>query len=221
MPAPVVIADDHQLVRAGFVALIERMPGFELVGEAETGWQAIDLIKQKAPRLVLLDISMPELNGLDALEVIQRLDPPPATIMISMYEEHEYVRRALDRGASGYLLKDAAVAELELALRAASRGEVYLSPKIAGAAVSAKRSGDAQSRTPLDKLTRRQRQVLQLLVEGRRTRDIAARLNVSVKTVESHRSNLAARLGVSDLPGMTRIAIRYGLISDDDPGAHP
>ena len=212
----IIIGDDHQLVRAGFAALIERMADFELVAEAATGWQVIDLVKQKRPDLVLLDVSMPELNGLDALELIQRLDRPPKTIMISMHEESEYARRALDRGASGYILKDSAVPELEIALRAATRSEIYLSPRIAGAVLDDRRKPGGGAGSPLDRLTRRQRQVFQLLVEGRRTREIAARLNVSVKTVESHRSNLAHRLGVSDLPGMTRLAIRYGLIPEEN-----
>lgn len=219
MTYSIVIGDDHQLVRAGFAALIERMADFELVAQAGTGWQVIDLVKQRRPDLVLLDVSMPELNGLDALEVIQKLDRPPRTIMISMYEESEYARRALEKGASGYILKDSAVPELEVALRAATRGEIYLCPRIAGAVLEDRRKPGGAAGSPLERLTRRQRQVFQLLVEGHRTREIAARLNISVKTVESHRSNLAARLGVSDLPGMTRIAIRYGLIPDEDSGA--
>jgi len=209
----VLIGDDHQLVRAGFVALIERMQDFELIGEAATGWQVIDLVKQKRPDIVLLDISMPELNGLDTLDVIRKLDRPPMTIMVSMHEESEYARRALDRGASGYILKDSAVPELEVALRAATRGEIYLCPRIAGGVLSADRERRAGHSTPLDRLTRRQRQVFQLLVEGYKTREIAERLNISIKTVESHRTNLTRRLGVSDLPGMTRLAIRYGLVS--------
>lgn len=215
MTFSVIIGDDHQLVRAGFAALIERMTDFELVGEAGTGWQVIDLVKHKRPDLVLLDVSMPELNGLDALELLGKLDPAPKTIMISMYEESEYAIRALDQGASGYILKDSAVPELEVALRAATRGEIYLCPRIAGSVLASRKAAGGGRGSPLDRLTRRQRQVFQLLVEGRGTREIAERLNISIKTVESHRSNLAARLGISDLPGMTRLAIRHGLITDE------
>lgn len=219
MKYTVVIGDDHQLVRAGFVALLERMNEFELVGEAGTGWCVIELVKKHRPDLLLLDISMPELNGLEVLEMLATMEQAPKSIVISVHEESEYALRALDRGASGYLLKDSAASELEVAMRAAMRGGVYLCPRIAALVLSADRAGRSGTKTPLDRLTRRQRQVFQLLVEGYRTREIAERLNVSVKTVESHRANLANRLGVSDLPGMTRLALRYGLISDQNSGS--
>ncbi len=214
MVCQVVIGDDHHLVRAGFAALIERMTEFELAGEAATGWEVIELVRKIRPHLLLLDISMPELNGLEVLDTFAAMDGAPRTIVISVHDESAYAQRALDSGAAGYLLKDSAAPELELAMRAAMRGEVYLSPRIAASVLTARRNGDSGHRSPLDQLTRRQRQVLQLLAEGYRTRDIAEKLNVSIKTVETHRSNIAGRLGVSDLPTMTRLALRYGLISD-------
>lgn len=214
MKYSVVIGDDHQLVRAGFAALVRQLDEFELIGEAGTGWDVIDRVRTHRPDLLLLDINMPELNGLDVLDVLAGLDLPTKTIVISIHDEPEFVRRALRRGASGYLLKDCAAVDFELALKAVARGQVYLHPAIAGHLLHGGEAGDAEPSNPLDQLTCRQRQVLQLIAEGFRTREIAERLSLSVKTVETHRSNLSQRLGVGDVSGLVRLALKHGLVGD-------
>ena len=209
----VILADDHALVRAGIRALLEKLPGIEVVGEADNGREALQLIKTSAPNLILLDISMAELGGLEALPRIVKDFPGVKVIILSAHANEEYVIRALRSGAAGYMLKDAATAELELAIRSVSENKTYLSPSISRAALDSylERMGDVVS--PLEQLTSRQREILQLIGEGKNTKEIASNLEISVKTVESHRLQLMDRLHIHDVPGLVRFAIRTGLVS--------
>lgn len=207
----VVLADDHVLVRRGMRALVEQMAGVEVIGEAADGREVLDLVKRLRPHVVLMDISMPELNGLDAAALLQRDFPEVRTILLSMHADERYVARALGVGASGYVLKSADAMELELAIRAAVRGESYLSPAVARTVMKGDLAGEND--VPL---SARQREVLQLIAEGNSTKTIAAKLSVSVKTVESHRANLMQRLGIHDVPGLVRYAIRTGIVGSGE-----
>lgn len=211
----VLLADDHRLVRAGIRSLLEQIPGVEVIGEAGTGREALDLIKSELPNLVLMDIAMTEMSGLEALPRIVKNFPTVSVIILSAHANEEYVIRALRRGAMGYMLKDAATMELELAIRSVAQGKTYLSPSISRTVIESylQRMGDEAS--PLELLTERQREILQLIAEGKTTKAIAGSLNISVKTVEAHRLQLMARLDIHDVPGLVRYAIRSGLISPD------
>jgi DNA-binding NarL/FixJ family response regulator len=209
----VLLADDHALVRAGIRALIEKISNVEVVGEASTGREALEMVKTKLPNLVLMDIAMAELGGLEALPRVTKDFPGVKVIILSAHANEEYVIRALRSGAAGYMLKDAATAELELAIRSVSENRTYLSPSISRTVIEdyLQRVGGAIG--PLEQLTPRQREILQLLAEGRNTKEIAADLDISVKTVESHRLQLMERLNIHNVPGLVRYAVRSGLVS--------
>jgi DNA-binding NarL/FixJ family response regulator len=211
----VVLADDHALVRAGIRALLEKLPGVEVVGEANNGRQALELIKTSGPNLILLDISMTELGGLEALPRIVKDFPAVKVLILSGHANEEYVLRALRCGASGYLLKEAAAEELELAIKAVAQGKTYLSPSVSRTVVESYLQRAAGEEGPIEQLTARQREILQLIAEGRNTKEIAATLEISVKTVEAHRLQLMARLNIHDVPGLVRYAIRSGLVSSE------
>ena len=208
----VLLADDHALVRQGLRALIEKIHGVSVVAEVGDGLQAVQTAKVENPDVVLMDIAMPGLNGLEALTRLKKECPSVKVIMLSMYAAEEYFRQALEAGASGYLLKDADQAELELALKTVSRGETYLTPEVAKYTIHAYQHRVQAGVGPLSRLTSRQREVLQLVVEGQTTKHIAERLDLSPRTVETHRADLMERLQVYDLPGLVRIAIQSGLI---------
>lgn len=211
----VLLADDHELVRAGIRVLLEGMAGVEVVAEAGDGRQALTLVEQRHPDLVLADISMPGLNGLDLAARLRKDHPRTRVIMLSMHDGEQYVARALRAGASGYLLKRAARSELEVAVRAVARGETYLSPAMSRYLVQGYvRRGEAAP-GPLDRLTVRHREVLQLVAEGCTTKEIAVRLGVSVKTVDKQRTQLMERLDIHDIAGLVRFAIRAGVISPE------
>jgi DNA-binding NarL/FixJ family response regulator len=209
----VLLADDHALVRAGIRALLEKIPSVEVVGEAGTGREALELVRSKLPNLVLMDIAMAELGGLEALPRITKDFPSVKVIILSAHASEEYVIRALRDGASGYMLKDSATSELELAINSVIQGKVYLSPSISRTVIDdyLQRVGGAVS--PLEQLTSRQREILQSIAEGKNAKEIAADLDVSIKTVESHRLQLMDRLNIHDVPGLVRYAIRNGLVS--------
>ena len=212
----VLLADDHTLVRAGIRALLEKLPGVEVAGEASDGRELINLIKAQKPDVVLLDISMPGLNGLQALARITRDFPNVKVIILSMHPNDEYVVQALKSGASGYLLKRAATAELPAALKAVLGGEIYLSREIATQFLKKfPLEQIARARSPLEQLTPRQREILQMLAEGQTTKAIALVLKVSDKTVEYHRAKLMARLNIFDIPGLVRFALRTGLVASE------
>jgi DNA-binding NarL/FixJ family response regulator len=219
-PIRVILADDHALVRAGIKSLISNFSMIEVIAEADNGREAIKLIEEHEPDLVLLDIAMPELNGLEVVARISKELSNVRIIILSMHANEEYVVQALRAGASGYLLKDSAPTELEFAIGAVMRGETYLSPAISKHVVDTylRRITDTVKEKESDPdafthLTSRQREILQLIAEGNSTKEIANKLNVSIKTVETHRMQLMDRLGIHDVAGLVRYAIRTGIIS--------
>lgn len=217
----ILLADDHALVRAGFRAMLESSEDFTVVAEAADGRQALQLAAREAPDVVLMDIAMPGLNGLEATGRIVRQNPNTRVIILSMHMTEEYVLQALQAGASGYLLKDADPAEMELAVRAVARGETYLSPGVSRHVIddylrrTSGGKGEALDLGPGSRLTPRQREVLQLIAEGHTSKDIASLLNISLKTVESHRQAIMDRLDIHDLAGLVRYAVRAGIVSPD------
>ena len=219
MSHTVLLADDHTLVRAGLRALLEGLPEVSTVLEASDGREALETIAAHHPAVVLMDIAMPGLNGLEAAALVSREHPGTRTIVLSMHGTDAYVLQALRAGAAGYLLKDAAVAELPLALRAVLRGEIYISSAVSRVVVNGflavMASADAPGRSPVDALSGRQREILQLIAEGRSIKEIAFTLKLSVKTVETHRTQLMQRLAIHDVAGLVRYAMRAGLINPD------
>lgn len=209
----VVLADDHTLVRAGLRKLLESMLNVVVVGEAGDGLALLALADQLQPHLVLMDIAMPGLNGIEATARLTRTWPDIRVLILSMHQNEEYVRQALRQGASAYLLKDSAPMELDLAITAVLRGETYLSPAVSRGVVSDYVQRLRNEQTPTQVLTPRQREVLQLIAEGQSTKDIARRLELSVKTVETHRSQLMKQLDIHDVTGLVRYAMRAGLVS--------
>jgi DNA-binding NarL/FixJ family response regulator len=209
----VLLADDHTLVRAGLRKLLESMADMEVVGECGDGLELLALAEALQPELVLMDIAMPGLNGLEATARVVKQWPAIRVLMLSMHQNEEYVRQALRHGAVAYLLKDAAPLELELALRAVLQGGTYLSPAVSRGVLSdyvQRLRGDDPG---ADLLTPRQREVLQLIAEGHSTKEVARRLDLSVKTVETHRSQLMKQLDIHEVTGLVRYALRLGLLS--------
>jgi DNA-binding NarL/FixJ family response regulator len=210
-----LLADDHTLVRAGIRSLLDSLDGVVVVAESGDGRETLELIGQHRPDVALIDIGMPGLNGLEVARRAQRESPKTHIIILSMHADASYVRQALSAGVVGYLLKGAAVAELPLALNAVMRGETYLTPKVQKHVVGFLH-GDTAEADPLDGLTGRQREILQLIAEGRSTKEIAADLGISVKTIETHRSRLMERLDIHDVAGLVRYAIRAGLVTFEE-----
>jgi len=204
----VVVADDHSLFRQGLVALLER-EGFEVVGEASDGHEAIRLVKQLAPSIVLLDFSMPLLNGIEATREILKRAPDTHVMLLTMYDDEVNVLESLRAGVRAYILKNQTAMELEGAIREVLRGSIYLSPGISEAVVNACMSKEDK---PIELLTDRERQVLQLIAEGHTTKSIASVLYLSVKTAESHRTRIMQRLGIHNIASLVRYAIRRGMI---------
>jgi DNA-binding NarL/FixJ family response regulator len=208
----IMLADDHQLVRAGFRALLKQIPAVEVVAEASDGRQALDLFKKHRPDVILIDIAMPKLNGLEAISRITREFPNAMVIVLSMHANHEYVVQAVQSGARGYLIKDDAVSELKAAIKGVTAGQLYLSPSISKHVTPGDLEKVGVRYDPLARLTTRQREILQLIAEGNNTKEIAFLLKVSVKTVEAHRTQLMQRLGINDIPSLVRQAMRSGLV---------
>jgi DNA-binding NarL/FixJ family response regulator len=202
----VLIADDHSLFRAGIRGLLKGFGGIEVTGEAVDGQQAVALAAQQRPDVLLMDVGMPGLNGIEAAERVRAATPTTRVIILSMHTGEEHVTRALKAGAAGYVLKDAPPAELELAVRQVARGEAYLSPAVSKYLVQSYARGRS-GRSDLERL--------QLIAEGYTTKAIAARLKVSVKTVETHRAQLMDRLGIRDVAGLVRFALRRGLVDSE------
>jgi len=209
----VLVVDNHALMCAGLRLLLREMDGIEVVGEAGDGRAAIDAVRRLHPEVALIDLILPRMNGLEAIRRIHALDPAVRIVALSMHSGTEYVGAALRAGACGYLVKDAAPQELENAIREAAAGGSYLAPRISREAVEAVLDRLAESGAAPDILTPRQREVLQAIAEGESTKQIAFRLGLSPKTVETHRAMLMSRLGVREVAGLVRWAIRNGVIS--------
>jgi len=212
----VVIADDHRLVRAGIRSLLEEIADVEVIGEAGNGRELLELLASCRPDLVLADIAMPEMNGLEAAMAIASLYPDVKVMILSMYASEEYVWRAFEAGAGGYLLKDAAPVELELSIKTVMNGSKYMSPVVSQQVVDDYVRHSSGGVSWKEMLTPRQREVWQLIAEGKSTKDIAAELQISPKTVETHRLQLMERLGVYDVVGLVKLAIKAGLIAPRD-----
>lgn len=209
----VILADDHALARAGIRALLAPIAGVQILAEAADGLQALDLVRALRPDLLVADISMPGLSGLDLTERVAATVPGTRTLILSMHADRAYALRALQAGAAGYLLKDAGAAEIELAIRAVARGENYLSPAVSKHVLDDYHARlAAQQNDAGQVLTARQREVLRLIAEGHSTKMIAHKLDLSVKTIETHRTQIMQRLKIHDIAGLVRYAIRHGLI---------
>jgi DNA-binding NarL/FixJ family response regulator len=214
-PVRVLLADDHALVRAGLRELLQKLPDVEVVAEAGDGREALALVKSALPNFVLLDITMKGLTGLEAAERIVKDFPGVKIIILSMHANEEYVLRALRAGVNGYIIKDAAIVELELAIKAVAAGETYLSPSISRSAIDNYLNRTGGKASSLEQLTPRQREILQLIAEGQSTKEIAFTLKLSVKTIETHRAQLMERLEIYDVAGLVRYALRVGLITPE------
>lgn len=218
----IVIADDHLLVMAGIQSLVESLDGVKIVAQASNGREAVLLAQEHQPDLVIMDISMKELNGIEATAQIKAAMPNIRVLILSMHTTEDFVRRAIKAGASGYLVKDSAPLELKMAIEAIMQNEVYLSPRVSKHLVSGflgTGPGGEPADSTLDSLTPRQREILQLIAEGKSTKEIAFQLDVSVKTIETHRAGLMERLGIHDVAGLVIYAVRHGLVSVEPPRA--
>jgi DNA-binding NarL/FixJ family response regulator len=208
-----LLADDHALVRAGIRALLGEMQDVAIVAEASNGREALALAREHHPNLLIMDISMKELNGIEVTARIHEESPQLPILILSMHDTEEFVRRALTAGAAGYLVKDSAPLELSMAIESVMRGETYVSPKVSRHLVS-NLLGNGQARgSSIESLTPRQREILQMIAEGNSTKQIAFALEVSVKTVETHKAALMDRLDIHDIAGLVLYAVRHRLVS--------
>lgn len=216
MTIRVVIADDHHLVRQGIRALLEQHQDLDVIGEASTGEEAIDLVASLQPEVVVMDLSMPRMDGVQAAERIIALNLTTRIVILSMYAETILAQQLIRLGVKGYLLKRSVAEELPLAVRSASQGRLYLSPAISDSILATLMTPHEElPESALELLTPREREVLQLIAEGYTNSAIAEALTISVKTVEKHRANVMAKLEVHDLPSLIRKAIKLGLIFED------
>lgn len=215
-PIRIVLADDHPIVRAGIRAELEKIPGTLVAGEATDGREAIELVRKLRPGIIFMDISMRGLNGLEATARITKEFPQVRVIILSMHQNEEYFWQALKAGASGYLLKKAAITELRAAIQRVARGEIYLTKEMSSRLLKKLPLQQiAHQKTPLESLSERQREILQLIAEGQTTKAIALVLELSPKTVEYHRARLMERLNIFDVPGLVRLALQSGLIAQE------
>jgi DNA-binding NarL/FixJ family response regulator len=214
----VLLADDHALILSALRLLVERIDGLKVVAEAHNGRDAVAAAKELRPDLAIMDISMKELNGIEATARVRIESPETRVLMLSSHADAMNVHRAIRAGASGYLVKDCLPQELGVAIAAVMRGDSYLSPSISKHVVSGfLGTGDEPAESVLDGLSGRQREVLQMIAEGKSTKEIAFQLEVSVKTIETHRAALMDRLGIHDVAGLVIFAVRHGLVSVDRP----
>ncbi len=205
----ILLADDHALVRHGFRMILATQPDMEIAGEAGNGREAVELAQKLKPDVVVMDVTMPELNGIEATRRLIELSPRTRVLALSMHKDAVYVREILRAGARGYLLKDSADADLLAAVRAVAKGEGYLSPGVSDAVLSDYRRHVTD---PLDLLTSREREVLQSIAEGKTNKEIATSLNLSVYTIEAHRGRLMEKLNLHSTGELVRFAVRSGLI---------
>ncbi len=211
----VLLADDHTIVRQGLIALLESHEDIEVVGEAENGRQAFEKTEQISPDIVVLDITMPYLNGIEATRKIKKLNPEIKVIVLTVHDSEEYVHQILQAGASGYLLKESAVSDLVSAINAVNIGDVFLSPTISKVVVNdyiKHTGGESRAIDSLDVLTSREREVLQLIAEGHTNREVARLLKLSVKTINVHRTRIKEKLNISNTVGLVKYSIKKGMI---------
>ena len=209
MTTRVLLADDHGMMREGLRALLAGAPDIEVVADVGDGREAVRIAAQLLPDVIVMDVSMPDLNGIEAAHLLREKCPKTRIVMLSMHASSEHVHRALEAGAAGYVLKESAAAEVIAAVRTVCAGRLYLSPALGGIDFEARvRVG---GKSPLESLSSRERQVLQLVVEGRSSAEIARTIHLSAKTVETYRSRLMKKLGVPDTPALVKFAIRHGL----------
>ena len=219
-PIHILLVDDHHLVRAGLRTLLETCPGCEVIAEATNGREAVGFLRTQPPDVVIMDIRMPELNGLEATRQVREACPSVRVLILSMYAHEDYVLQAWHNGATGYVLKDAIASELEQAVRAVARGHIYLSPAVLTPVLSAylqprtrgARQQEESTSWPPPALSPRKQEILQLIAESATTKEIAHRLHLSAKTVETHRAQLMERLNIHTLAGLVRYAVRIGLV---------
>lgn len=212
----VVLVDDHKLFRAGVCSLLQALDDIEVVAQADDGREALRLVEAHRPDVVLLDIMMPGLNGLEVVARMLRACPHTRVIILSMSAQENSVLRALRAGAAGYLVKTADPSELELAVRATLRGERYLSSAVSEHVVAVCLKGNGRELTALERLTPRQREVLQLVAEGHSTKQIARKLEISARTAEAYRAELMKVVDIHEIAGLTRYAVRMGLVCDEN-----
>lgn len=213
MSIPILLADDHKIIRDGLKSLLSTEEGMEVVGEAENGRVAVKLARKLKPRIVIMDITMPELNGMDAARQILNECPEAKIISLSMHSDRRFVVEMFKAGVSGYLLKDCAFEELSRAIRAVLAGQKYVSPAVAGMVIEDYVERMSGEQISPNELTNREREVLQLIAEGMTTKQIASNLNVSSKTVETHRRKIMKKLNIHSIAELTKVAIQEGLTS--------
>lgn len=211
----VYLADDHTMVREGLAALLADDKSFNIIGQSGDGLTVLEEVKRLAPMVVMLDITMPGLNGLDICREITRKAKGTAVLILSIHDNESFVARALEYGASGYLLKESATDQLQRALKMVARGEMYLDPGIASSVLARIGKGGED---PYDRLSTRERQVLQLIAEGKTNRKIAEELKLSVKTVDTHRMRLMRKLDIHDQTALVKLAVARGIVTVDEPG---
>jgi len=211
-----VLAEDHTILREGLRALLAGEPGIEIVCEADNGREAVRCVDKHAPDLILIDLSMPKMNGLEAIRDIRRRHPGTRILVLTVHKSEEYIHASLEAGADGYVLKDSSHAELLMAIRSVSEGKRYLSPDASGAVIEGYLEGQkmTRKRSIVDELTQREREVLKLIAEGYRNREIADLLFISVKTVEKHRGSLMKKLGLHNSAALTAFAMEKGIIGN-------
>ncbi len=210
-----IVAEDHAIVRAGLCSLLRNTTDVEVVGEAANGREALERVEDLKPNVLATDITMPGLNGLEVTARVTKAHPNVRVLILSMHATEDYIAQALRAGAVGYLLKESAPSELEFAIKAAARGEQYLTPSVSRHVIQ-KYVDRLTDTGPLGLLTARQRETLQLIAEGQTTKEMARAMSVSVKTVETHRCQLMTRLAIRDVAGLVRFAIRVGLVQSDN-----
>jgi two-component system, NarL family, response regulator NreC len=209
----ILICDDHTLFVEGMKAMLRNEPTLEIVGEARDGRQAVELVKELKPDLLLMDVSMPDMNGFDATRHVHEFDPAVKVLILTMHDDEELVARCLEAGAAGYIIKDAPASQLLYAIETVQKGERYLSPAVLKKVVDGYVRSATRPKTSYDRLSRREREVLKLLAEGLSVKEIASRLNLSVKTVDAHKSNLMRKIDVHDRTELVKYAIQKKLIT--------
>ena len=213
-PISVFIVEDHTIVREGLRALLSADPAFSVIGETDNGHDAIRLVTAAKPTLVLMDLSMPDMNGMEATREIKKRNPDIKIIVLTVHKTEEYIRATLAAGANGYVLKDATHTELKMAIKSVVEGKTYLSPSISDKIIGGFLNGDmVQAKSTLEMLTHRERIILKLIAEGNQNKTIAVQLSISVKTVEKHRSNLMKKLNFHNTAALTAFAIEKGLVT--------